>query len=140
MQTHYELIRPVVIFGFTPAERAQQEGMSVRTINRRVRRLNTSGMRGFVDAEETPDSKRILPANIRRVIAELKVEYPSFRPNEVSTISFARFNRRPSRATIQMIWADEPAQPRTGSRFPPKATIPDSIQRRGAIIRLHTEG
>ncbi len=37
-QTRYELIRPVVVFGTTPVERAQQTGLSARTIYRKVGR------------------------------------------------------------------------------------------------------
>ena len=57
-QGGYELIRPVVLFGFTPAERAQQTGMSARTIARKANRFDTLGMQGLLEAEEVADSKR----------------------------------------------------------------------------------
>lgn len=43
-QVTYELIRPVVVFGFSPAERAQQTGVPARTIYRRADRFDAEGM------------------------------------------------------------------------------------------------
>ena len=42
-QTRYELIRPVVVFGAPPVERAKQTGVSARTIYRRVGALRRAG-------------------------------------------------------------------------------------------------
>jgi putative transposase len=39
-QTRYELIRPVVVFGAPPVERAQQTGVSASTIYRKVSRFD----------------------------------------------------------------------------------------------------
>ena len=42
----YELIRPVVLFGRSAAERAQQTGISRRTIYRKASRFDALGMAG----------------------------------------------------------------------------------------------
>jgi hypothetical protein len=44
-QEAYEVVRPVVLFGFTPAERAQQTGISASTIYRRATRFEQLGIR-----------------------------------------------------------------------------------------------
>ena len=109
-QEEYEVVRPVVLFGFTPAERAQQTGISASTIYRKATRFEQLGIRGFLEPEpEAPDSKRLLPQAIRRAIVQLKAEYPAFRPNELATICEVRFKRRPSSHTIKKILATEPA-------------------------------
>ena len=54
-QTHYELIRPVVIFGAPPIERSKQTGVSARTIYRRVGRFDESGMQSLFEAESVED-------------------------------------------------------------------------------------
>src|SRR4051812_49792394 len=74
-QTRYELIRPVVVFGAPPVERAQQTGVSASTIYRKVSRF---------EAEPVED-KRALPSAYREAIVRLKAEYPPFRPNELAT-------------------------------------------------------
>ena len=43
-QRTYELIRPVVLFGQSPAERARETGAPQRTLYRQVRRFATDGM------------------------------------------------------------------------------------------------
>ena len=49
-QASYELIRPVVLFGRSPAERAQQTGISRRTIYRKVGWFDTRGMARLPEA------------------------------------------------------------------------------------------
>src|SRR5215213_6283390 len=110
-QTRYELIRPVVVFGHAPADRAKLTGRSTSTIYRQAARFDQLGMESLFEAEERPESKRLLPPNIRRAIVQLKAEYPAFRPNELATICSVRFNRRPSPHTIKKILAETPRPP-----------------------------
>jgi putative transposase len=138
-QQRYELIRPVVVFGSTPVERAEQTGMSARTIYRRVERFDQFGMQSLFEAEPVED-KRAFPVAIRQAIVQLKAEYPPFRPNELATICEVRFERRPSSHTIQKILATEPRPPEAQRRFPRYAEMADPSERRGAIVRLHAEG
>ena len=68
------------------------------------------------------------------------VEKLGFRPNEMATICEVRFKRRPSSHTIKKILATEPAPAGVQRRFPLYAEMTDPLQRRGALVRLHTEG
>src|SRR3954469_24356674 len=138
-QQRYELIRPVVVFGSAPVERAQQTGVSARTIYRQVERFDQLGMQSLFEAEPVED-KRALPVAIRQAIVQLKAEYPPFRPNELATICEVRFERRPSSHTIQKVLATEPRPPEVQRRFPRYAEMADPSERRGAIVRLHAEG
>ena len=138
-QGRYELIRPVVVFGHSPVERAEQTGVSTRTIYRKVGRFDELGMQGLLEAEPV-DDRRALPSVIRRTIAELQAEYPGFRATELATICHIRFNRRPSPHTIKKVLVEEPPPSRPVRRFPPYAEMADPVQRRLAIVRLHAEG
>src|SRR3954452_3269139 len=138
-QTRYELIRPVVVFGAPPVERSKQTGVSARTIYRKVSRFDELGMQSLFEAEPVED-KRQLPAFIRQAIVQLKAEYPAFRPNELATICEVRFERRPSSHTIQKILATESRPAEILRRFPRYAEMADPVERRGAILRLHSEG
>src|SRR5262249_12434024 len=106
-QTRYELIRPVVVFGAPPVERAEQTGVSARTIYRKVNRFDELGMQSLLEAEPVED-QRALPPCYRQAIDQLKAEYPAFRPNELATICEVRFERRPSSHTIKKLLATEP--------------------------------
>jgi transposase len=85
-------------------------------------------------------AQRVLPTAIRRAIAELKAEYPAFRPHELSRICYARFAHRPSPHTVKRVLAEEPAPLQVTRRYPPYAQIEEPTLRRLAIVRLHAEG
>ena len=74
-QRTYELIRPVVLFGVPPKERAQETGTAARTVYRNVQRFVEHGMeltrfrgqamigaKGIHNAEVTPALSTGVPA------------------------------------------------------------------------------
>ena len=137
-QLTYELLRPVVLFGLSPAERARQTGAPQRTLYRQAARFETEGMRSlFAPSRE---QRRQLPEEIRQAIVALKTEYPPFRPHQIATICEVRFGRRPGARTIKRVLAEEPIPVGMPRRYPPYHQIPDPAERRLAIIRLHSEG
>jgi transposase len=138
-QLTYELIRPVVLFGHTPLERARATGTPQRTLYRQVARFEQHGMASLFPPEP-PAPRQTLPPEMRQAIRELKAEYPPFRPNELATICATRFGRRPSPHTVKHILAEEPVLLDMRRRYPPYHQIADSAERRLAIIRLHAEG
>lgn len=141
-QLAYELIRPVVLFGQTTAERAQQTGTAARTLHRKADRFDRFGMASlFPDFQEPKQrDRRMLPPHLRQLIVDLKAEYPAFRPHELATICYVASGRRPSSHTIKRILASGPTPIRRERRYPPLAEIEEPVERRLAIIRLHAEG
>ncbi len=138
-QRTYELIRPVVLFGQSPAERARETGAAQRTIYRRVQRFEADGMVSLFEAQPSTPT-RCLPPHLRQLIVALKAEYAGLRPNEIATICYARTGRRPSPHTVKRVLAEEPRLLLVTRRFPPFHDILDPAERRRAIIRLHAEG
>ncbi len=138
-QRTYELIRPVVLFGHSPAERAAETGAAERTLYRQVARFAQLGMASFVPPPKV-EKHRTLPAPVRQAILDAKREHPPLNVNEIRTICWARFAHRPSNATVKRVLAKAPPPPRTHRRFPPFHAIADPAQRRLAIVRLHIEG
>jgi putative transposase len=138
-QLTYELIRPVVLFGSSPAERARQTGAPQRTLYRQAARFETEGMASLFPPVP-PAPRHTLPAEMRQAIRELKAEHPPFRPNELATICAARFGRRPSPHTVTRLLAEEPSLPSVRRRFPPYRDIAGAAERRLAVVRLHAEG
>jgi len=133
------LIRPVVLFGQPPAERAAETSTAARTVYRHVARFDE---RGLVGLEPPPKIARHhrLPAELRQAIFDLKREYPPLNTYELTTICWARFGQRPSPHTVKRLLAEQPPPPRATRRFPPYRQIVDPAERRLAIIRLHIEG
>jgi putative transposase len=141
-QKVYELLRPVVLFGETAAERAKETGASERTLHFKADQFDHQGMASLFHKENSPspDKGRSLPPDMRQLIVDLKAEYPGFRPHEIATICFLRFGRKPSDHTVQRVLADGPKPSVTTRRYPPYAQISDPYQRRRAIVDLHAEG
>jgi len=138
-QRTYELIRPVVLFGHSPAERARQTGAPQRTLYRQAARFDREGMASLF-APPKVERHRTLPEEIRRHILALKVEHPAFRPHEIATICAVRFGRRPSPHTVKRILAETPPVPASTRRYPRYHQIADAADRRHAVVSLHSEG
>src|SRR5215210_698755 len=138
-QRDYELIRPMVLFGAPADGRSQETGPSSgRTLRRRAARFEADGMESLFGAE-TARHRRLPPA-MRRLIVDLKAEYPAFNPNEISRVCYARFGRRPARKTVKRVLAEEPLPLRFVRRFPPYHESPERRDARAAVVALHADG
>jgi putative transposase len=116
-QLTYELIRPVVLFGHSPAERAQQTGAAARSLYRQAARFAKDGMASLF--APTTEKHQRLPAQIRAAILALKAEHPALRIHKITMICWACFGHRPSPHTVKRILAEGPLPPVLGRRYPP---------------------
>ncbi len=84
-QETYELLRPIVLFGQPPPERAQATGVPERTLRRKAARFDATGMRSLFELDPLPiEDRRRLPPEVRRFILELKAEHPAFGLREIA--------------------------------------------------------
>jgi putative transposase len=83
-QVEYERIRQPVLFGSSVPERAEETGVSERTLQRRIESFEEYGIEGLLSTEKA--RKRRLPPNVRRLIVDLKAEYPPFNLNEIANV------------------------------------------------------
>ncbi len=142
-QKVYELLRPVVLFNESATERARETGAAERSVRRKAGQFEEHGMASLFEQapkEDAEDTSRSLPPDMRQLIVNLRAEHPGFRPNEMATICFLRFGRRPSSHTIQRVLADGPLPSIAARRFPPYAQIAEPFERRKVVVILHTEG
>jgi putative transposase len=141
-QVTYEMIRPVVLFSETSAERVKETGEARRSLYRKVEQFEEQGMMSLFKPtqKQTEDTHRSLPTAMRQVIADLKTEFPFLHLREIATVCYIRFGRRPSHHTIQAVLASSPPSTRTHRRYPLWAQIDDPAERRLAVVRLHAEG
>lgn len=136
-QYDYELIRPVVLFGLPTAERADQTGISQRTIARHADRFEVEGLAAFL--VQQPQQQR-LSDEIRQALRDLKAEYAGFGLRELATICEVRFDRQVSHHTVTRVLAEAPVVPPLTRRFPPYHQLAAGTERRLAVIRLHVDG
>ncbi len=139
-QRLYEMLRPVVLFGLSPAERARETSAPRRTLYRQADRFEREGMRSLFDDRPKVEKHKALPDEVRDAMLELKAEHPAFGPHEIATICYVRFGRSVSHHTVKRVLAEGPVPERKRRRYEPYHRIPDPYDRRHAIVTLHAEG
>jgi transposase InsO family protein len=146
-QIQYEIIRPLVLFGVSAKERAEETGVAKSSLYYQANLFDQAGMASFLPAAPLPLvperrrlDQRTLPPPIRQAIVDVHAEYPPLSLREIASICYARFGRRPSPRTIKLVLAAGPKPSSTARRYPRYADIPDPVQRRKTILKLHFEG
>jgi putative transposase len=137
-QKNYEVIRPLVLFGESVGERAEEIGLSERTLYRRVEGFEREGMDSLF-CTQSAKRKRLPPA-VRRLIVDLKAEYPTFNTNEIANIAYVCFGRRPDVRTVRKVLDEEAWPLKLGRDYQPYHEIEEPKERRMAIVALHARG
>ncbi len=137
-QERYEEIRPMVLFDASVVERAAEVGISASTLYRRLDRFAGDGIEGLLDA---PTAKRKrLPPSVRRLIVDLKSEYPAFNTNEIANVVHACFGRRPDYRSVARVLDEEPVPLKIVRNYPPYHETEDVRDARAAIVELRLSG
>jgi len=143
-QIQYEILRPIVLFGVSPKERAAETGVSKSSLYTRANLFDQAGMASLLPPAPPPEiskqDKRTLPPPMRQAIVDAHAEHLGLSLHEIARICYVQFNRKPSHHTIQLVLASGPKPSRTTRRFPRFEEIVDPAERRRVIIRLHAEG
>src|SRR3712207_3492551 len=138
-QRVYELIRPIVVFGGSVAERARETGAaSERTLRRKSDRFDEEDMPSLFGSE--PAKYQRLPPAMRRLIVDRKAEYPAFSLGEIARICYVAFGRRPSKHTVKRVLEAGPTPLMPVRRYPSYHEMPKGSKRREAIVELHADG
>ena len=93
LQHDYEVIRPIVLFGESAAERSRHTGIDRTVIGDKARRFVTDGMIGLRDgrSEPRPADGPIYPEGIAGYIIYLKQRYPPIHLREIERILLRKF-------------------------------------------------
>ncbi len=137
-QKRYEEIRPLMLFDVSVAERAEEVGLSQSTLYRRLGGFETEGMESLFASQTA--KKRKLPPAVRRLIVDLKAEYPPFNLNEIANIVQACFGRKPDVRSVARVLAEEPVPLKIVRNYPPYHEIADPREGRAAIVELRLSG
>jgi putative transposase len=116
-QIRYEQIRPLVLFDASVAERAAEVGTSTSTLYRRLDRFAEEGMESLFDAPAA--KRRRLPPSVRRIIVDLKAEYPAFSLNEIANVVAAAFGSKPDVRSVARVLSEEPVALKIVRNYPP---------------------
>jgi len=137
-QERYEQIRPLVLFGSPTAERAEEVGASERTLQRRVSRFREEGMDSLFGSERARQKR--LPPAIRRLVLDLRAEYPAFNLNEIANVVRAVFGRKPDVRSVKRVLDEDPLPLKILRNCPPYHETEDVRDARAAIVELRLSG
>ncbi|MDQ3316384.1 MAG: helix-turn-helix domain-containing protein [Actinomycetota bacterium] len=137
-QERYEEIRPLMLFDASVAERAAEVGTSASTLYRRLDRFAQEGMESLFDAPKA--KRRRLPPSVRRLIVDLKAEYPAFKLNEIANVVRAAFGTKPDVRSVERVLSEEPLPLKILRNYPPYHESEDLREGREAIVALRLDG
>ena len=88
LQYYYEVVRPMLLFGETAAERSRQTGMERTVVGEKARRFVTQGMLGLADGRTQPPAGEgpLYPEAIAAYILYVKQLYPPIHLREIARI------------------------------------------------------
>lgn len=142
-QELYEAIRPLVLFNETAGERAKEIDVPQRTLARKADEFERYGMQSlFASGEQggARETSKTLPPDIRQLIMDLHFELPTMSWREIAEICYIRYGRRPDHKNVKRIATSGPPPSLRARRYQTWHLIPDPVERKLAVIRLHSEG
>jgi Winged helix-turn helix len=142
IQHDYEVIRPIVLFAETAAERSRQTGVERTVVGDKARRFVLEGMLGLTDrrAEAAGRKGRSYPEAIASYIVYLKQLYPPIHLREIARIVQRKFGYKTNHHTLKRFLEpyNTPIQLELGlTTF---STFADAYHARWTVVRMAYEG
>lgn len=103
IQHDYEVIRPIVLFAETVAERSRQTGIERTVVGAKARRFATAGMLGLVDQRlgNLGQPGHVYPEAIAAHILYIQQLYPPIHDREIVRIVQRKFGYKTNHHTVQ---------------------------------------
>ena len=142
IQHDYEVIRPIVLFAETAAERSRQTGVERTVVGDKARRFVLEGMLGLTDrrAEAAGRKGHSYPEAIAGYIVYLKQLYPPIHLREIARIVQRKFGYKTNHHALKRFLEpyNTPLQLELGlTTF---STFADAYQARWTVVRMAYEG
>jgi transposase InsO family protein/transposase len=142
LQYTYELIRPIVLFGDTAAQRSRQTGVDRTAIGDKARRFVTDGMVGLTDGrtQSTPGEGPIYPEAIAGYILYLKQLYPPIHLREIERILARKFGYQTNHHTLKRFLQPYETPLQLELDLTTFSSFGDAYQARWTVVRMAQEG
>jgi putative transposase len=142
IQHDYEVIRPIVLFAETAAERSRQTGVERTVVGDKARRFVLEGMLGLTDrrAETAGRKGHTYPDAIAGYIVYLQQLYPPIHLREIARIVQRKFGYKTNHHTLKRFLEPyhTPIQLELGlTTF---STFADAYPARWTVVRMAYEG
>jgi len=142
IQHDYEVIRPIVLFAETAAERSRQTGVERTVVGDKARRFVLEGMAGLRDRRTEPRGPQepVYPEAIASYILYVKQLYPPIHLREIERIVQRKFGYTTNHHTLKRFLAPYDTPLQLELDLPTFATFADAYQARWTVVRMAVEG
>ena len=142
IQHDYEVIRPIVLFAETAAERSRQTGVERTVVGDKARRFVMEGMFGLVDqrAGQAGRKGQRYPAAIAGYILYVKQLYPPIHLGEIVRIVQRKFGYKTNHHTLKRFLARYELPLQLELDLPTFAAFDDAYRARWTVVRMAYEG
>jgi putative transposase len=142
LQHDYEVIRPLVLFGETAAERSRQTGVERTVVGDKARRFVLEGMEGLRDRRTQARAPHdpVYPEAIAGYIVYLKQLYPPIHLREIERIVLRKFGYKTNHHTLKRFLAPYDTPIQLELDLTTFSSYADAYQARWRVVRMATEG
>lgn len=142
IQHDYEVMRPIVLFAATIAERSRQIGMERTTIGDQARRFVIEGMLGLVDHRVGQAGRKGhgYPEAVAAYMLYVKQLYPPIHDREVVRILQRTFGYKTNHHTVHRFFARHALPGQLELQMPVFAEFAEAYQARWTVVRMWYEG
>jgi putative transposase len=141
-QREYEIIRPIVLFGETAAERSRQTGVERTVVGDKARRFVLGGMAALQDqrTQSRDPQEPVDPEAIAGYIVYLKQLYPPIHLREIERILLRKFGYKTNHHTLKRFLAPYDTPIQLEFDLTTFSSYDDAYQARWRVVRMASEG
>jgi transposase InsO family protein len=142
IQYDYEVIRPIVLFAETIAERSRQTGLERTTIGDKARRFIQNGMLGLVDQRAGHAGRKghRYPEAVAAYMLYVKHLYPPIHDRDLVRIVQRKFGYKTNHHTVKAFLARHASPVQIEMPLLAFTEFADAYHARWTVVRLWAEG
>lgn len=142
IQHEYEIIRPLVLFAETIAERSRQTGIERTHIREQAHRFVTDGMFGLVDQRSTQSGRKPhhYPERIANYLVYVKHLYPPIHYEELARIVQRKFGYVTNHSTVKRFLLRHPVPVQLPLHLTHFHDFDTAYRARWTVVRMWAEG
>jgi transposase len=142
IQHDYEVIRPVVLFAETIAERSRQTGVERTVVGNKVRRFVTEGMLGLVDQRAGHAGRKghVYPDTVAAYMLYVKQLYPPIHAREIVRILARKFGYKTNQHTVKRFFQRYALPVQLKLAMPTFGEFREAYEARWTVVRMWYEG
>jgi len=142
IQHDYEVIRPIVLFAETLAERSRQTGIERTSVGDKARRFVMEGMLGLVDqrAGQAGRKGHVSPEAVAAYMLYVKQLYPPIHDREVVRIVARKFGYKTNPHTVKRFFECHALPVQLELAMPAFGDFTNAYQARWTVVRMWYEG